>query len=39
VTSPDRKALDVGSLPGPKVRDVTEIVPQLLKSTDYCLLC
>ena len=31
-------AREVCCLPGSKVRDVTKRVPQLVKSTDYCLL-
>ena len=35
ICQPDREACEVCCLPGAKVRDVTERVPQLVKSTDY----
>jgi len=35
ICRPDREAHEVCCLPGAKVRDVTETVPQLVKSTDY----
>jgi len=35
VCRPDRKAHKVYCLPGARVREVTERVPQLVKRTDY----